>query len=107
MLERQEIRAERSPTRLQSQLPETTLSACWWLTNAPPEDPKVAAARDSSVQPKLLCKSLGVLRAELHQNQVTTIAKTRTDRQCLRSQNEAAQQLLQRNPFCKKFAREE
>ena len=31
--------AEGRWTQLSWSLPESTLAACWWLTNAPPEDP--------------------------------------------------------------------
>ena len=96
--------AERRWTQLSWSLPESTLAACWWLTNAPPEDPKAAPDRDLSARPKLLCRSLGVLRVELHQNRVATIAKVRSERQRRRKQNAATELLLKQNPFWKRFA---
>ena len=98
------IVAERRWTQLSWSLPESTLAACWWLTNAPPEDPKAAPDRDLSARPKLLCRSLGVLRVELHQNRVATIAKVRSERQRRRKQNAATELLLKQNPFWKRFA---
>jgi len=47
-------------------LPETSLSACWWLTN-PADDP--------TASPKMLCRSLLLLRAELHQTRVATLSE--------------------------------
>ena len=84
--------------RLAWTVPESTLAACWWLTNAPAQDGKEAENCDLSARPRLLCKSLGVLRAELHQSQVATIAKVRAERQRRRDRNHATERLLQQNP---------
>ena len=45
-----------------------------------------------------------MLRAELHQNRVATIAKVRSERQRRRKQNAATELLLKQNPFWKRFA---
>ena len=45
-----------------------------------------------------------MLRVELHQNRVATIAKVRSERQQRRKQNAATELLLKQNPFWKRFA---
>ena len=75
-----------------------------WLTNAPAQDANNASEGDLSARPKLLCKSLGVLRAELHQSQVATIAKVRAERQRRRDRNHATERLLKQNPALQQFA---
>ena len=80
-------------------LPESTLAACWWLTNAPAEDRNDATEGDFSARSKLLCRSFGVPRTELHQSQVAAIAKVRAERQRRRNRNAATVLLLKQNPL--------
>ncbi len=63
------------------QVPETALSACWWMTN--PQDMACADA-----VPHFLCKSIGLLRAELHRLRVATLGKIRDELQRRREKNE-------------------
>ena len=47
-------------------LPDNTLDPCWWLV-------RLGSINDSEHAPKFLCRSLGVMRAELHRSRVATI----------------------------------
>ena len=96
--------AEHRWKRLGWSVPESTLAACWWLTNAPAQEGREAENCDFSARPRLLCKSLGVLRAELHQSQVATIPKVRAERQRRRDRNHATERLLQQNRAWQQFA---
>ncbi len=78
-------------------LPETSLSSCWWLTN--PQDIEHAEAT-----PHLLCKSVGVLRAELHRLRVATLAKIRTEVQRRQDRNKEASARLQQNSEWRRMA---
>ena len=75
---------------LQWQLPSSSMGACWWLTNPPPQDVGTSVSPDLSANPKLLRKSLAFLRVELHQTRVANMSKLRAERHRRRSQNIAA-----------------
>ena len=96
--------ADRRWTQLPWSLPESTLAACWWLTKSLPEDRKDAPDCDFSARPKLLCRSFGVLWAELDQRQVAPIANVRSERQRRRNRNTATALLLKQNPLWNKAA---
>ena len=59
---------------------------------------------DFAARPRLLCKSLGVLRAELHQSQVATIGKVWGDRQRRNNVKNATERLVKQNPLWQKCA---
>ena len=92
---------ERRWAKLRWQLPETAISACWWLTNVLPDG---APSEQLALPPKFLCKSLSVLRAELHQNHVATMAKIRHERHRRRKINEDTMKLLKANLAWRKDA---
>ena len=71
---------------------------------APAQAESETTENDVSARPKLLCKSLGVLSAELHQSQVDTIAKIHAERQRRRDRNHATDRLLMQNPAWQQFA---
>ena len=72
------------------QLPESALSACWWLTN-----PLERSSMEAS--PHFLCKSIGILRAELHRLRVASLGKLREELQRRREQNRQARAGLEEN----------
>ena len=73
LLQEPDTLAESRWKRLARFVLESTLAACWWLKSAPAQDGKEAENCDVSALPRLLCKSLGVLRAELHQRSGTSV----------------------------------
>ena len=83
--------AERKWEHLPWLLPETALSPAWWLTNPDPDD-------DSTATPKFLCKSLGILRGELHRSRVATIPKLLAEQQKRKDLNDATRKQLAGNP---------
>ena len=69
------------------------------LLVADPRAIRYVKRRSTSTRPKLLCKSLDMLRAKLHQNQVATISKVLTELQRLLNRNAATVMLLKHNPL--------
>ena len=69
--------------------PDSSLHACWWVTNAhsAPQEPV-----------RLLVKSLAVLRAELHRTRVATLSSVSAERQRRAVQNSRVRAILESNP---------
>ena len=77
---------------LKWELPESAVSSCVWLTNG-----EQAAVRPQ-VEATYLCKSLAVLRVELHRNRVATLGKVRAELRRRSEQNAATRAQLEANP---------
>jgi len=75
---------------LEWQVPESSLSACWWLTN-----PQECGSKEAL--PHFLCKSIGILRAEQHRQRVASLGKLREELQRRQEQNRRACALLRQN----------
>ena len=84
---------------LEWQVPESSLSACWWLTN-PQERSSTEAL------PHFLCKSIGILRAEQHRQRVASLGKLREELQRRQEQNRRARALLEQNAEWRRLAQE-
>ena len=84
---------------LEWQVPESSLSACWWLTN-PQERSSTEAL------PHFLCKSIGILRAEQHRQRVASLGKLREELQRRQEQNRRARALLEQNAEWRRLAKE-
>ena len=84
---------------LEWQLPESALSACWWLTN-----PQEGSSMEAS--PHFLCKSIGILRAEQHRLRVASLGKLREELQRRQEQNRQARAHLEENAEWRRLARE-
>ena len=83
--------AERRWEHLPWLLPETALRPAWWLTNPDPDD-------ESAATPKFLCKSLGILRGELHRSRVATVPKLLAEQQRRKELNDLTRKQLAGNP---------
>ena len=81
------------------QLPDSALSACWWLTN-----PQERSSTDAS--PLFLCKSIGILRAEQHRLRVASLGKIREELQRRLEQNKQARTRLEENAQWRRTAGE-
>ena len=84
-------------SQLPWEVPNSSMDACWWLTNMPMG--VVGDIVDMSTPPKFLCRSLAHLRVELHQSCVATIAKLRLERSHRQSLNTIAAERLRVNPY--------
>ena len=69
--------------------PDSSLHACWWITNAhsAPQEPA-----------RLLVKSLAVLRAELHRTRVATLSSVSAEIQRRAVHNSRVRTILESNP---------